>query len=46
LKKWNPIDVGIALAHLYVSNQDTFEFFKKSDVDQIKGYTYTGSIRI
>ena len=46
LKKWNPIDVGIALAHLYVTNQDSFEFFKKSDADDIKGYTYTGSIKI
>mgnify|MGYP003291617733 CR=1 FL=1 len=25
LKKWNPIDVGIALAHMYVANEKTFE---------------------
>ena len=46
LKKWNPIDMGIALAHLYVSNQDTFEFYKKTSFDEMKGYTYTGSIKI
>ena len=46
LKKWNPIDVGIALAHLYVSNEETFEFFKKNSFDEVKGYTYTGSIKI
>ena len=46
LKKWNPIDVGIALAHLYVSNPDTFNFSKKSDVEDIKGYAYVGSIKI
>lgn len=46
LKRWNPIDVGISLAHMYVSNEDTFEFFKKSDFENIKGYTYTGSFKI
>lgn len=46
LKKWNPIDMGIALAHLYVSYKDSFEFFKKSDYDDLKGYMYTGSIKI
>nr|WP_294998159.1 nitroreductase family protein [uncultured Methanobrevibacter sp.] len=46
LKKWNPIDVGIALAHMYVANPETFEFYKKSDFDNLKGYTYTGTIKI
>lgn len=46
LKKWNPIDVGISLAHMYVANRDSFEFSKKSDFESIKGYTYTGSIKI
>ena len=46
LKKWNPIDVGIALAHLFVANEDSFEFFIKSEVEKIKGYTYLGSIKI
>ena len=46
VKKWNSIDVGIALAHMYVANEDTFEFFKKTDFKDIKGHTYVGSIRI
>ena len=46
LKKWNPIDVGIALAHLYIANEKTFDFYKKSNSDDIKGYNYTGSIKI
>ena len=46
LKKWNPIDMGIALAHLYVSNEDSFEFYKKTSFDEMKNYTYTGSIKI
>ena len=46
LKKWNPIDIGIALAHMYVSNEKTFEFYKKASFEEIKGFTYTGSIKI
>jgi len=46
LKNWNPIDVGIALAHMYVANENTFEFYKKTDFENVKGYTYTGSIKI
>ena len=46
LKKWNPIDIGIALAHIYVSNEKTFEFYKKASFEEIKGFTYTGSIKI
>ena len=43
--KWNDIDMGIALSHLYVSNPDTFEFEFKNKAD-IKGYTYFGSVKI
>ena len=46
IKKWNPIDVGIALAHMYVANEDTFEFYEKSDFEDIKDHTYIGSIKI
>ena len=46
LKKWNPIDVGIALAHMYVANEKTFDFKIKTDFEEIKGCTYTGSIKI
>lgn len=43
--KWNDIDMGIALSHLYVSNPNTFEFEFKNKAD-IKGYTYFGSVKI
>lgn len=46
IKKWNPIDVGIALAHLYVANPDTFHFEVKNSFDELKGYTYIGSMKI
>ena len=46
IKKWNPIDVGIALAHMYVANEDTFEFYKKTSFEDINGHTYVGSIKI
>lgn len=43
--RWNDIDIGIALAHLYVSNKNTFKFEFKNKED-IKGYTYVGSLKI
>ena len=45
LGKWNDVDIGIALSHLYVSNPETFEFEVK-DKQDIKGYTYVGSVKI
>lgn len=44
--KWNSIDVGISLAHLYVANPDTFEFNRNSKVKNSKGHAYVGSIKI
>lgn len=41
----NPLDVGIALAHLYVANDDTFQFQKKGH-PEMPGYRYIGSITI
>ena len=46
LKKWNPIDVGISLAHMYVSNEDSFEFEIKKNFEKLKGHSYCGSIKI
>lgn len=46
LKKLNQIDVGIALAHMYVANHETFKFEIKSDFDKLDGYAYVGSIKI
>lgn len=46
LKDWNSIDIGIALAHLYVENENSFEFEIKNNAADVKGYTYSGSIKI
>lgn len=46
LEKWNPIDVGIALAHMYVVNEKTFEFEVKTDFEKLKNHIYIGSIKI
>ncbi len=46
LGKWNSVDVGIVLAHMYVANENTFEFYKKRDFESLKGYNYVGSIKI
>lgn len=45
LGKMNRIDMGIALAHLYVANQDTFRFFLE-DITAPKGYAYIGSFKL
>ena len=46
LGKMNKFDMGIALAHLYVENKETFEFFKTENPKEIKGHYYIGSIKI
>ena len=46
LGKMNKFDIGIALAHIYEENKDTFEFFKTETQKELKGYYYIGSIRI
>lgn len=43
-KKGSRLDAGIALAHLYVSNADTFRFFKTEHLTDLPGYGYIGSI--
>ena len=45
-KKGSKLDAGIALAHLYVANEETFRFFKTENTTEIPGYTYIGSCRI
>lgn len=42
----NKIDIGIALAHLYVANEKTFEFFTIDNPIPLKDYYYVGSFRI
>ena len=42
----NLIDMGIALSHIYVSNPETFKFFKTDTHPQKKNANYIGSFRI
>ena len=42
-KKGSRLDAGIALAHLYVSNEESFRFFKSENVTEVPGYAYIGS---
>lgn len=46
LDRLNKVDIGIALAHLYIANRDTFEFYVKEDCEKIDGYIYEGSFKI
>ena len=40
----NRIDMGIALAHMYVANPETFRFFRAETPPEKPGYAYIGSI--
>lgn len=42
----NQIDIGIALAHLYLANTQSFRFFHADTPVQLSGYSYTGSFTI
>ena len=42
----NRIDMGIALAHLYVENRDSFRFFRDETVTAPEGFDYIGSVII
>ena len=42
----NKIDMGIALAHLYVENPDTFRYFIARPTQIPAGYSYSGSFSI
>lgn len=44
--KISRIDVGCALAHLYIENPDTFEFFREETPKSMGGHFYIGSFRL
>lgn len=46
LGRWNEIDIGIGLAHLYVENRDTFNFYIDTNPVELKNYIYEGSFEI
>ena len=45
-KKGSHLDAGIALAHLYVSHEGSFRFFKANHIADLPGYDYIGSCNI
>lgn len=46
LSDMNRIDMGIALAHLYVANANSFRFFCADSVPTVKGRQYLGSFTL
>ncbi|RAP53397.1 MAG: hypothetical protein BZ138_01115 [Methanosphaera sp. rholeuAM270] len=44
--KWNPIDIGIALAHLYITNRESFKYYVQDEHEDLKDYEYEGSFKI
>jgi len=45
-KKGYRLDIGIALAHLYIANEDRFRFFKAEHILALPGYSYIGSVTL
>lgn len=46
MEMWNQIDIGIALAHMYVANSDTFKFSLDKPHDELKNKVFEGSFTI
>ena len=46
LGNMNKMDIGIALAHIYVENSESFHFFEAENVPEFKGNLYIGSFEI
>ncbi len=44
--RMNLIDMGIALAHLYVTNPESFRFEQREAHPEREGYLYVGSVRL
>ena len=43
-QKGSKLDAGIALAQLYVANEETFRFFKSENAPGMTGYHHIGSV--
>lgn len=46
MTEMNRIDMGIALAHIFVSNPETFTFRRPGNEKEIKGYACIGSLTL
>jgi len=42
----NPINVGIAVSHIYLENKDSFSFTKEGEHPILSKYSYIGTIKI
>ena len=45
-RKGNRLDVGIALAHLYVANEKSFHFCKTENPPAVPEFDYVGSVTL
>ena len=45
-RKGGPLDIGIALAHLYIENPETFRFFRTETATEVPGHRYIGSVTL
>ena len=45
-RKGGRLDIGIALAHLYIANERTFRFIKAENMPDLPGYRYIGSVSL
>ena len=45
-QKGSRLDAGIALAHLFVANEETFRFFREMSGADLSGYHYIGSMTL
>lgn len=46
LGRMNVVDIGIALAHLYVANRESFRFERLTNPPTKDGYIYMGSVKL
>ncbi len=46
MDEWNQVDMGIALAHMYIANPDTFSFSLDSPHEELKDKVFEGSFTI
>lgn len=46
VERWNQIDIGIGLAHMYVANRETFHYEVHESHEQLKNHIYEGTFRI
>lgn len=46
LGRMNKIDMGIGLCHLYVTNRETFRFWREENPPELAGQIYVGSVTL